>query len=81
MTGDIEMDPIISTKLQKVSEPVTACSKTFHHHAVYYRAWKSIVNIAVFRLDLTKGRCNILKAGNEKLAVCYAELDCRMKIK
>ena len=61
---------------------------TFGHRTSFYRARKSIGNRAQVRLDLTKRRYDILKAGNEFIKsightakFCYADINCRMKIK
>ena len=67
---------------------ITVRFTTFRHRTAFYRAWKSIGKIAQVRLDLTKRWYDILKAGNEYIKsightakFCYADINCRMKIK
>ena len=61
---------------------------TFRYQAAFYRTQRSAGNRAQIRLDSTKGRYDILKAGNEYIKsidhtvyFCYADVNCRMKIK
>ena len=52
-------------KRRKVCKSIIVCFTTFHHRTAFYRARRSIGNRAQVRLDLTKRRYDILKAGNE----------------
>ena len=61
---------------------------TFCHCTAFYRAQRFVGNRAQIRLDSTKRRYDILKAGNEYINAightakfCYADINCRMKIK
>ena len=61
---------------------------TFRYRAAFYRAQTSAGNRAQIRLDSTKRRYDILKAGNEYIKsidhtvyFCYTHINCRMKIK
>ena len=58
------------------------------HGTAFYRARRSTGNRAQVRLDLTKRRDDLLKARNEYIKsightvkFCYADINCRMKIK
>ena len=75
-------------KTQKVCKSIIVRFTTFRHRTAFYRARRSIGNRAQVRLDLTKRRYDILKAGNEFIKsightakFCYADINCRMKIK
>ena len=75
-------------KTQKVCKSIIVRFTTFRHRTAFYRAWKSIGKIAQVRLDLTKRWYDILKAGIEYIKsightakFCYADINCRMKIK
>ena len=59
------IDPDYTDKrTQKVCKSIIVCFTTFRHRTAFYRARKSIGNRAQVRLDLTKRRYDILKAGN-----------------
>ena len=75
-------------KTQKVCKSIIVRFTTFRHRTAFYRARRSIGNRAQVRLDLTKQRYGILKAGNKYIKsighiakFCYADINCRMKIK
>ena len=75
-------------KTQKVCKSIVVRFTTFRHCTTFYRARRSIVNRAQVRLDLTKQRYDILKAGNGYIKsightakLSFADVNCRMKIK
>ena len=75
-------------KTQKVRKSIIVSFTTFRHCTEFYRAQRSIGNRAQVRLDLTKRRYDIFKVGNEYIKsighttkFCYADVNCRMKIK
>ena len=74
--------------MQKVCKSIIVRFTTFRHLTAFYRARRSIGYRAQVRLDLTKRRYDILKAGNEYIKsightvkFCYADINCRMKNK
>ena len=86
---DIELVLIYrQKKTQKVCKFNIVRFKKFRHRTAFYRARRSIGNGAQAWLDLTKWRYDILQAGNEYIKsnghiakFCYADINCRMKIK
>ena len=75
-------------KTQKVCKSIIVRFTTFRHRTAFYRTRRSIGKRAQVRLDLTKRRYDILKAGNKYIKsightakFCYADINCRMKIK
>ena len=52
-------------KTQKMCKSIIASFTTFRHHAAFYRASGSNWNTTQVRIDSTKRRYDILKAGNE----------------
>ena len=75
-------------KTQKVCKSIIVRFTMFRHRTAFYRARRFIRNRAQVRLDLIKRQYDMLKAGNEYIKsightakFCYADINCRMKIK
>ena len=86
---DIELVLIIPTKkTHKVYKFNIVRFKKFRLRTAFYRARRSLGNGVQAWLNLTKRRYDILQAGNEYIKsnghiakFCYADINCRMKIK
>ena len=57
--------------MQKECKSIIVRFMLFHHRTAFYRARTSIGKRTQVRVDLTKGRYDILKAGNEYIKSIY----------
>ena len=76
-------------KRKKNCESIIVRFTTFRHRTMVYRAKKNMKNNVRVKLDLTKKRYNLLVLANTFVAnininlvkFCYADINCRPKIK
>ena len=73
-------------RISKENNDVIVRFNTFRHRTLYYRNRKKLKKQSI-HLDLTKSRLSLLNEArklienNEDIASCYADIDCRCKLR
>ena len=79
--------PVYTNKEKGKCQSIIVRFSTFRHRTLFYRARRKIKTGEKIRLDLTKHRYQLLKEavrrveGEELVSYCYADVNCRLKIK